>query len=95
MQYKDKDRFPEIGAAMKKPQGSCFLYVKQRQGDRDILREMILYFVNGTTAKSKPGQPAFFINLKVLTSLGPFMFFFVKVCHFPHAHADTPVTVKS
>jgi hypothetical protein len=32
--YKDEDQFPEIKEATKKPQGSCFLYVKQSQGKR-------------------------------------------------------------
>ena len=65
MQYKDKDRFPQINLATKRSEGSCFLYVKQRQGQRCILKEMSLYFVNGTSSKSKSSQPAFFINLKV------------------------------
>ncbi len=73
MQYKDKGQYPEIKEATKKPQGSCFLYVKQRQGKRCILKEMSLYFVNGEGSKSKPAQPAFFVNLKVCTSIDEVM----------------------
>ena len=65
MQFKDTDQHPEIKESTKKPHGSCFLYVKQRQGQGCIQQEMSMYYVNGGDSKSKTTQPAFFINLKV------------------------------
>ena len=63
-QWKDKKKFPQLQEAKKKPQGSCFLQVKKRDGKGEDLKELILYFVTGTSCRF-PSAEAFFINLKV------------------------------